>query len=308
MVNAMLRKSVALLALALTVITSTAACTVADPGWPPEQSNFALIPIPVNADVAVGENRMLFNVLDKQNQSVASADRPLSLRFFHLESSRTQSTAETAATYTPTIPGRPGLYRAMVAFDRAGEWGVEATATGPDGSKSAGRFVFPVRETSSTPLIGAQAPASGTPTASTAQEIAEISTDDDPDSDFYRQSVADALAAHQPFLVIFATPAFCASATCAPTLDTVKSIAPEYKKRMAFIHVEPYELESVDGHLQPVLSPDNLPISVPSTVEWGLPTEPYLFVVDAEGKVSAKFEGIAAPDELRAAFEQVATH
>jgi len=308
MVNEMFRKSAALIALALFVLAGTAACTAADPGWPPEQTNFALIPVPVNADVAVGENRLLFNVLDKQNQSVASTDRSLSLRFFHLASSRTQSASDASGTFMPTVAGRPGLYRAMVTFDRAGDWGVEAAATEADGSKRIGRFVFPVRETSSTPLIGAQAPASDTQTATTAAEIAGISTDDDPNPDFYRESVAGALAARQPFLVIFATPAFCTSATCGPTLDTVKTIAPEFKDRMAFIHVEPYELESVEGHLQPVLSPENLPISVPSTVEWGLPTEPYLFVVDADGKVTAKFEGIAAPDELRTAFQQVVSN
>ncbi len=295
----MFRKSLALVALVLIV----AACTAADPGWPPEQTNFALIPAPVNAEVAVGENRMLFNVLDRQNKSVASADRPLALRFFHLASSRTQPQVEADASYMPTIEGRPGLYRATVDFDRAGEWGVEATATEADGSKRIGRFVFPVRESGTTPLIGAQAPASDTPTASTAEEIAGITTDDDPDPDFYRQSVAGALAAHQPFLVIFATPAFCTSATCGPTLDTIKSVAQDFKDRMTFIHVEPYELELIDGHLRPVLSANNLPISVAATVEWGLPTEPYVFVVDADGKVAAKFEGIAAPDELRSAFE-----
>lgn len=300
MVRQMLRKSVALVALVLIVT----ACTAADAGWPPEQTNFALIPAPVNSEVAVGQNRMLFNVLDGEtNQSVASAERPMALRFFHMDSSRAHPRIEAEASYMPTIEGRPGLYRAMVDFDRAGEWGVEATSTEPDGSKRSGRFVFPVRAAGSTPEIGAQAPASDTPTATTAQEIAGITTDDDPDSDFYRESVASALAAQQPFVLVFATPAFCTSVTCGPTLDVIKMVAPDFKDRMSFIHVEPYQLESVDGHLRPVLSADNLPISVPATVEWGLPTEPYIFVVDADGKVSAKFEGIAAPDELRSAFE-----
>lgn len=299
MVNPMLRKPAALVALALIL----AACAATDSGWPPEQTNFELIPAPVNAEVAVGQNRMLFNVLDQQNQSVASADRPLALRFFHLASNRVQPLVEAAATYTPTVQGRPGLYRATVDFDRAGEWGVEATATEADGSKRSGRFLFTVRESGSTPVIGAQAPASDTPTASTSEEIAGITTDDDPDPDFYRESVAGALAAHQPFVVAFATPAFCTSATCGPTLDVIKTVAADYKDRMSFIHVEPYQLEAVDGHLQPVLSAQNLPIPVASTVEWGLPTEPYVFVVDAAGKVTAKFEGIAAPDELRSAFE-----
>ena len=40
------------------------ACT-ADPGWPPQQTNFELIPAPVNAEVVVGQNRMLFNIYDR---------------------------------------------------------------------------------------------------------------------------------------------------------------------------------------------------------------------------------------------------
>ena len=48
----------------------------------------------------------------------------------------------------------------------------------------------------------------------------------------------------------------------------------------------------------PSSSADNLPIPVDAVNEWGLPTEPYTFVVDGNGKVSAKFEGISAADEL----------
>ncbi|HEX2076803.1 MAG TPA: hypothetical protein VHG08_03815, partial [Longimicrobium sp.] len=35
------------------------------------------------------------------------------------------------------------------------------------------------------------------------------------------------------------------------------------------------------------------------TEQWGLPTEPYVFVVDSSGNVTAKFEGIASAEELR---------
>jgi hypothetical protein len=282
------------------------ACTPADPGWPPQQTNFALTPVPVSTEITVGPNRLLFNVLDKQNQSVAAADRPLELRFFNLATSRTQAQITQAATFMPTIEGRPGLYRAMVTFDAPGDWGVEATSTESDGSKRMGRMVFSVREIGTTPAIGDAAIPSDTPTATTPDQIALISTDNDPDPDFYKQSIAGAIAAHVPFAVIFATPAFCRSATCGPTLDMVKSVAADYKSRMTFIHVEPYELKVVDGSLQPVLTADNLPVSVAATDEWGLPTEPYIFVVDASGKVTAKFEGIASADELRAAFDAVA--
>ena len=292
-------------AIAILMLVS-AACGASDPGWPPQQTNFALTPVPVSTEIVVGPNRMLFNILDKQNQSIASADRPVNLRFFDMATSKTQSAMETPGTFMSTIEGRPGLYRAEVDFSKAGDWGVEAVATEPDGSTRMGRMVFSVRETGTTPAIGAQGIPSDTPTASTPDEIAAISTDDNPDPDFYRESVAGALAAHEPFALVFATPAFCTSATCGPTLDMVKSVAANFKGRMSFIHVEPYELQMVDGALQPVLTADNLPISVQATEEWGLPTEPYIFVLDSTGKVTAKFEGIASPEELQAAFESVA--
>lgn len=304
MVRSMLR-AIRYAIAAMLAAVALGGCT-SDPGWPPENTNFDLIPVPISTEIVVGPNRMLFNVLDKRNQSVASADRPLALRFFHLETSRTQAATEADATFTPTIEGRPGLYRASVDFDQAGDWGVEAVSTEPSGSKRTGRFVFDVRESGTTPAIGANAVSVETPTATTAAEIAAISTDADPDPDFYRQSVAGALAAHEPFALIFATPAFCTSATCGPTLDVVKSAAAAFRDRMDFIHVEPYDLEMVDGHLRPVLNADNLPVSVEATDAWGLPTEPYIFVVNAEGKVTAKFEGIASADELIAAFEEVA--
>jgi YtkA-like len=290
--------------LLLTLVS--AACGASDPGWPPQQTNFALTPVPVSTEIVVGPNRLLFNILDKQNQSIASADRPVNLRFFDMAANKTQPAMEAPGTSMSTIEGRPGLYRAAVDFSKAGDWGVEAVATEPDGSTRMGRMVFSVRETGTTPPIGAQGIPSDTPTASTPDEIATISTDDNPDPDFYRESVADALAAHEPFALVFATPAFCTSATCGPTLDMVKSAAANFKGRMSFIHVEPYELQMVDGHLQPVLTADNLPISVQATEEWGLPTEPYIFVLDSDGKVTAKFEGIASPEELQAAFESVA--
>ena len=276
-------------------------------GWPPEQTDFEIIPVPINQEVVVGPNRMLFNILDSStNQSIASPDVPVELRFFDFSTSRTEPATTTQGTFMSTVEDRPGLYRTEVELTKDGDWGVEAVATELDGSTRSGRFVFPVRAEGTTPAIGAPAIASETPTASTPDEIAAISTDDDPDPDFYKMSVDEAITASEPFALVFATPAFCTSQTCGPTLDLVKSVAADFKGRMEFINVEPYELEMVDGSLRPVLDENNLPVSVPATVEWGLPTEPFIFVVDGDGLVTAKFEGIASEEELEEAFEQVA--
>ncbi len=50
-----------------------------------------------------------------------------------------------------------------------------------------------------------------------------------------------------------------------------------------------------EGHLQPVAA----------ALDYGIPVEPYLFVVDATGNVFARFEGIVGDEELRAALEDV---
>ncbi len=275
------------------------------PGWPPN-ATFELIPIPVSSELIVGPNRLLVNVVTSQNEPVADPDRQVDLQLYNLATDPATPAFATTTTYLSTIEGRPGLYRAEVDFPSAGEWGLEAIAHEADGSTRTGRMVFPVRQTGTTPAIGAPAISSETPTAQTEAEIAAISTDDDPDPDFYGQSVVEALEAGEPFTLVFATPAFCATAACGPTLDLVKTAAADFKDSMSFIHVEPYVLKQVEGGLQPELDEQNFPIPVDAVNQWGLQTEPYVFVVDADGNVAAKFEGVASDEELRAAFDAVA--
>jgi hypothetical protein len=276
------------------------------PGWPPEASS-ELVPIPVSSELAVGENRFLLNLLDAQNQPLASPERDVEMTFYDLASDPATPSASLDAVYLPTAEGRPGLYRASpVSFPCWGEWGLEVVARENDGSQRSGRMIFPVRPTSTTPAIGGPAPASDNPTATSADEIAAISTDTEPDPDFYRTSVADALDEDSPFLVIFATPAFCRTLTCGPALDIVKSVASDFKGEVAFIHVEPYQLEQVNGNLQPVLSEQNEPIPIEAVLHWGLPSEPYIFVVDSGGEVTAKLEGVASAEEIETALGEVA--
>jgi hypothetical protein len=288
-----------------TTPTSPPAAATSYPGWPPE-TTYELIPIPVSSELVVGPNRFLLNLVDQTNGSLVAEDRAVELRFYDLATDPAAPAVTADATYLPILPPSVALYRANVDFEQAGAWGLETITTEPDGSHRTGRMIFDVRREGTTPPLGAQAPAVNTPTAASAAEIAVISTDTEPDPDFYRVSVADALAASQPFLVIFATPAFCTSRTCGPALDLVKEVAPDFVDRVDFIHVEPYELKQDGGTAQLVLSDENLPIPVEAVEAFGLPTEPYIFVVDSAGRITAKLEGVASAEEIRAALEEVA--
>ncbi|MBK7896734.1 MAG: hypothetical protein IPJ90_18015 [Anaerolineaceae bacterium] len=44
---------------------------------------------------------------------------------------------------------------------------------------------------------------------------------------------------------------------------------------------------------------------VPEMAEWGLQTEPYLFVLDKSGRVTASLAGPVSPRELAQALDEV---
>jgi len=87
-------------------------------------------------------------------------------------------------------------------------------------------------------------------------------------------------------------------------LDGVKAVSADYPT-LTFINVEHYKMAFTDGRLQPELAGGRLEAAV-WTDAWGLRTEPWVFVVDGNVKVTAKFEAVVAKDELRTAFDAVA--
>ena len=98
-------------------------------------------------------------------------------------------------------------------------------------------------------------------------------------------------------MLVFATPKFCQTAVCGPTLEKVKTIAAAHPD-VTFINVEPYQLEVVDGQLQPRLSASNQLQAVPATDAYGLLSEPFVFVVGSDGVVKASFELIFTTEEI----------
>lgn len=285
--------------------TADPASATAYPGWPvPGQAQTAAaIPIIASSEVAVGPNRLVFTFVDDQNALLASADVPVTARFFDLAADPATPVHEVQATFLDPGTGR-GLYRASVDLPCAGAWGAEFSVGLPAGVTTP-RTIFEVRPTSFTPAIGAPAPRSDSPTASTAGEAAAISTDRSPDPRLYAMTVGQAVTSGRPSVIAFATPAFCQTAMCGPVLDRVKAVAADYADRVAFVNVEPYVLHETVNGLQPLPGADGQPQPVPAVLEWGLRTEPYVFVVDAEGRVTAKLEGSLDEAELREALDAV---
>jgi len=276
-------------------------------GWPmPGQATTtSFIPVLASAENVVGNDRFLLTLVDRDNRPIASPDRAVTLKFYDLAADAASPTETVAADFVWAIEGERGFYVATATFDRAGEWGVEVNVSQSGAAPEAARVRFEVQEKGTTVAVGERAPSVATPTlADVGGDPSKLSTDPKPDPDLYRTSVATALEAHEPFVLVFATPAFCQSRVCGPTLETVKRVKAG-EAGMTFINVEPYTLEWKGGSLQPVLDANGQLSPVPAVNAYGLLVEPWIFVVDREGVVRASFEAVVSQKELRAAIDAV---
>lgn len=247
-------------------------------------------PIVANADLAVGPQRLLVGVVTEDAASHGSPDLPVVIDLYPPDAA--EPTISVPGVFVWTTPEVRGLYRAHVEFDRPGIWQVALRS----GGEPTQRIPFNVAETSLTRNVGDMAPAVATPTGADVENLSEITTDPDPDPRFYQLSLDEALASGSPTVVVFATPAFCETATCGPMLDTVKAVAVDYPE-VNFIHVEVYE--NLDATRREDLQ------LVDAVQVWGLPSEPWTFLLDGDGRVAARFEGTVDPTELRDALDSL---
>ncbi len=277
------------------------------PGWPAIGTavTASVYPLIVSSEQICGRNRLLFSFLDASNRPAASPDRSATIAVFDLGRDPSTPTATVPGTFLWAIEGERGLYVATVDFPEAGEWGAEFTTALAGGPPEKIRMRFEVRPTGSTVPVGAKAPADRTPTAAdVGGDLARLSSDAHPEPSFYQLSVDQAIAAHRPFVLAFATPAFCTSGQCGPTLEILKQVARQ-EPGVAFINVEPYRLEYANGRLQPALDANGQLQPVQATIDYGLVSEPWIFVVDGQGRIAASFEAIVSPAELTAAIAAV---
>lgn len=250
-------------------------------------------PVFVSNELVVGRNRFVVGLLDEQDAPLANPQIEMDVTFYDIAGAEPESITDTEMRWVWIEKGLRGYYIGNVEFPQAGEAGVEVKLAG-GGIEEELRGKVEVKSESTTPAYGEVPPATDTPTIDDVDGLKEISTDTSPLDRFYEYSIADALERGRPSVVVFATPKFCQSAVCAPTLDTVQSVSREFPKA-TFVHVEPYELEELPEQLIPV----------EAMSAWELPTEPWVFVMDSDGKVAEKYEGVMAPDELRNALERV---
>ena len=288
--------------LAALCLLLLAACTSPPTATPtptvaPTVVSLSLRTVLASSDLSVGSNRVVFALIDSNNAPVEASSATLSLA--REQDARIVQKGEVEAGWSSWPAGPGGVFTVQIEFDQAGLWLAEVSPTDGAAKGELARLVLRVAEESSTPALGSQAPASQNRTASSVDSLEELTSDVEPDPALYSMTIAEALQTGKPLVVAFATPAFCTSATCGPQVDVVKELKESYREQANFIHVEvfdnPHEMR--DDFSKGVVSP--------IFEEWGLPTEPWVFVIDAQGRVSAKLEGFASYEELEQALQRV---
>lgn len=184
------------------------------------------------------------------------------------------------------------IYTTDVELDGKGEWRIMAMIREDDGSMTTANVpsalvgAFP-----KVPQVGERAPVVHTPTAhDVGGELAKIDTRQPPDT-MHDVDYADVVG-REPVVLLFATPALCTSRVCGPVVDIAEEVKSERGDDATFIHSEIYT--------------DNKPGKGPNEQvrAFHLKSEPWLFVIDAEGRVSTRIEGAFSADELNAAIDK----
>ena len=280
------------------------------PGRAP-QAGGGFQPVIMTSELVVGQNRLAFGLL-KEHQLLEEAD--VVVRVYELQGQQAQLKAQMQVPYARLevveqgnrVHVHPdgtrhvhneatdvrGLYVTQVTFERPGPWGLEVLAKQGDGPVEVARFTINVLAAPSTPAPGTPAPRSHNLIASDVPDLRQIDTSDPPDPRLHQVRIADAIAQGKPQVIVFATPKFCTSRVCGPVVDIVRTLLPTYGARVVFTHQEIWQDAAAHKFS-------------PTVAEWGMQTEPWIFVVDGKGIIRAKFEGPTTAREIEAALQRI---
>ena len=181
-----------------------------------------------------------------------------------------------------------GLYLSDPGFSTTG---VHQVVVATDDGR-AGTVALDVRDASSSqlPAPSEQAPAVPTPTEGSPLGYETLCTQTPEPCGMHEVSLDEALRGDQPVVVLFATPAFCQTAVCGPTVEVLEEIRTEYRD-VTFIHCE-------------IFSDAGTTVGDP-VAAWELPTEPWLFTIDPAGTIVRRADGplLVVADEVRSLID-----
>ena len=194
------------------------------------------------------------------------------------------------AEYNPPTETGLGVYLSHLDLSESGT--VELVAVTGD---TWGPAALNVKTPEQAEVLAPGEAAISTPTPTEADPLgfSQICTQDPP-CGMHGISLDEALQESKPIVLIFATPAFCQTAVCGPAVGTVDGVreAGDWGETI-FIHSE-------------IFTDAGQTIGSPVT-DWGLPTEPWLFTIDASGTIADRLDGPMVASVVEAMASEIAT-
>ena len=170
------------------------------------------------------------------------------------------------------------IYSTTVRFSKPGTWAV-LLATRQNGRLVGAPVQLNVTSKKDDPIpdVGEKAPDVHTDTLESVKGDESLLDTRDPPSDMHADLAE--VRGNKPVALLFATPQLCASRVCGPVADIALQLKAKYGKRMEFIHQEVWvDNDTSKGLRKPLRA-------------FKLQTEPWLFVLDKQGKITARLEG-----------------
>lgn len=278
-------------------------------GPSPSPAGGELVAQVASYDLSVGtSDRFLVGLLTVDNRFVSGGTA--TFRFSFIGGGQPQPGPEATAEFL-AIPGEDpehegthagppaegrGVYAAHdVAFDRAGIWQVEVTAD-VDGEALTGTAAFQVAEEPAYPAVGDRAPRTENLTLDDIGEAPAGAVDsraegggEVPDAELHDATIAASIRAGRPVVAVFATPVYCLSQFCGPITDMIAELESEYGDRAEFIHVEVWR--DFQNNVVNRAAADWL-------LRGGDLLEPWVFFIDAEGVIRARWDNVATRQEI----------
>ena len=267
-------------------------------------------PVLLNSALATGRNRLAFGFFRSDGSLIL--DLSGAVRVYRLDGSRrgafvSRHELERAALSSTTDHEHAdgsthvhddelvAVFYAAVDFNGPGDWGAAFDLEIEGEARRIQAQPFTVLDRTPEPQIGEPLPDSPHLTLRHTGDLALVSSMLEPVAEMNELTVSEAVATGKPVLVAIATPAFCQSRFCGPLMEAV--VVPlwrEFGSEVQFVHIEPYILEAARtaGRLVPI----------PLMRDWGLQTEPWIFLAGRDGAITSKFEGVASIEEVRAAI------
>ncbi len=307
--------------LALSLLA--AACSSDEPS-PPTGPTAAsrIVAVPASTDLYAGDpQRVSLGLVLHDGRLISFGDAEVSFSYVGTaaEPSEPQPGPNATATFVPTYgtPDGPGIaavttpnegrgvYQAEdVTFAQAGFWTAQVTLDVQGMGTQTAEATLPVLDAPQIPAPGDRAKptenltldSKGVPQG--AIDSRATTTGEIPDPELHEWTIARAIEQGRPALVVFATPVYCASRFCGPVTDMVQDLAGRFEDRAVFIHVEIYEEfgETTvvnDAALEWLQTPN------------GDLTEPWLYLIGADGVILDRWASMWSEADVEAALEDL---